>query len=145
MATDSVGSSTNKPVLQPAPTGEFDAFSQVTVNDFLKLMITELQNQDPLNPMDNAQILNQVGQLQAISTSTRLNTTLDGMQLAQDVASASALVNKGVVALDDAGQLTTGYVDSVTIVENEVKVNIGEQSIKLSNIKQIFGAAPEGT
>lgn len=139
MATDSITTNSSKPLLKPASTEKADVFGDVTISDFLKLMITELQNQDPLNPMDNAQILNQIGQLQSISTSTKLNTTLDGLKLAQGVSSSSALINKGIAALDDKGNLVTGKVDSVTIVDNETRVNVGEQSIKLSNVKQIFG------
>jgi flagellar basal-body rod modification protein FlgD len=46
---------------------------------FLKLLVTQMQNQDPLNPMDNAQVTTQIAQLNTVSGIDKLNTTLTSM------------------------------------------------------------------
>jgi flagellar basal-body rod modification protein FlgD len=46
---------------------------------FLKLLVTQLQNQDPLNPMDNAQITSQMAQINTVNGITQLNTTVKGL------------------------------------------------------------------
>ena len=51
------------------------SLKDVDVDQFLQLMITELTNQDPLNPMDNAQLVEQVGQLRSIAASDQLSST----------------------------------------------------------------------
>ena len=43
---------------------------------FLKLLVTQMQNQDPLNPMDNAQITSQIAQINTVSGIEKLNTTV---------------------------------------------------------------------
>ena len=43
---------------------------------FLKLLVTQLQNQDPLNPMDNAQITSQMAQINTVNGIEKLNTTV---------------------------------------------------------------------
>ena len=43
---------------------------------FLKLLVTQMQNQDPLNPMDNAQITSQMAQISTVSGIEKLNTCL---------------------------------------------------------------------
>ena len=51
------------------------------MNTFLKLMITELQQQDPLNPMDNKDMLNQIAQIRAVGASDQLTKTLNSVLL----------------------------------------------------------------
>lgn len=46
---------------------------------FLKLLVAQMQNQDPLNPMDNAQVTSQMAQINTVSGLERLNTTVQGL------------------------------------------------------------------
>jgi flagellar basal-body rod modification protein FlgD len=46
---------------------------------FLKLLVTQMQNQDPLNPMDNAQITSQMAQINTVSGIENLNTSVQGL------------------------------------------------------------------
>jgi flagellar basal-body rod modification protein FlgD len=46
---------------------------------FLKLLVTQMQNQDPLNPMDNAQITSQMAQISTVNGINTLNTTVQGL------------------------------------------------------------------
>jgi flagellar basal-body rod modification protein FlgD len=50
-----------------------------TAESFLKLLVTQMQNQDPLNPMDNAQITSQIAQINTVSGIQQLNTTVTGL------------------------------------------------------------------
>lgn len=50
-----------------------------TEQRFLKLLVTQLNNQDPLNPMDNAQLTSQLAQMSTVSGIEKLNTTLSGL------------------------------------------------------------------
>ncbi|MDO9075574.1 MAG: flagellar hook capping FlgD N-terminal domain-containing protein [Rubrivivax sp.] len=46
---------------------------------FLKLLVTQMQNQDPLNPMDNAQITSQMAQINTVAGLQTLNTSVQGL------------------------------------------------------------------
>lgn len=46
---------------------------------FLKLLVTQMKNQDPLNPLDNAQVTSQLAQISTVSGIDKLNTTLQNM------------------------------------------------------------------
>lgn len=46
---------------------------------FLKLLVTQLNNQDPLNPLDNAQLTSQLAQMSTVSGIEKLNATLDSL------------------------------------------------------------------
>lgn len=69
-------------------------------NSFLKLLVAQMNNQDPLNPMDNSQVTSQLAQISTVSGVTQLNTTLASMGTqmnAQQGLQAAALVGKGVL------------------------------------------------
>jgi flagellar basal-body rod modification protein FlgD len=71
-----------------------------TEDRFLKLLVAQMQNQDPLNPMDNAQVTSQMAQIQTVSGIDKLNTTVQGLnaQFAQlQALSGAALVGRDVL------------------------------------------------
>jgi flagellar basal-body rod modification protein FlgD len=67
---------------------------------FLKLLTTQLKNQDPLNPMDNAQTTSQLAQISTVDGIERLNSTLSslmGNMQSSDTLQAAALVGRAVL------------------------------------------------
>ena len=76
---------------------------------FLKLLVTQLKNQDPMNPMDNAQMTSQLAQMSTVSgiekLNSTLNTLLENLGYTQSME-ASALIGKSVLVAGD--QLTLG-------------------------------------
>jgi flagellar basal-body rod modification protein FlgD len=67
---------------------------------FLKLLVAQMKNQDPLNPMDNAQVTSQMAQIQTVSGVEKLNTTVAALnaQFVQlQALSGAALVGKDVL------------------------------------------------
>jgi len=95
---------------------------------FLKLLVTQLQNQDPLNPLDNAQITSQMAQINTVSGIEKLNTTVQGLNgqfMQMQVLQGTALVGRDVtlpgnkMTLEDgagsAGFELAGPADRVTV------------------------------
>jgi len=119
-----------------------DAFADVDLDDFLKLLIAELSNQDPMEPMDNNQILQQVSQIQEIESNKRLSTTLESVVMGQNVATAANLLGTTIAALSDQAEWITGMVDRVSLEDGVTKVHIGDQTIDLKNVAEIV---PEGS
>ncbi|MBN9696666.1 MAG: flagellar hook assembly protein FlgD [Zoogloea sp.] len=67
---------------------------------FLKLLTEQLKNQDPLNPMDNAQMTSQLAQISTVDGIAKLNTTLTALlqdSQSSEAMQAAALVGKGVM------------------------------------------------
>ncbi len=63
----------------PAAGAKPNAFEAGSAERFLKLLVTQMQNQDPLNPADNAQITSQMAQINTVSGLETLNTTVEGL------------------------------------------------------------------
>jgi flagellar basal-body rod modification protein FlgD len=118
--------------------GDDDPLGSLKLDDFLKLLIAELKNQDPLEPLKNADILQQVSQIRQIGVSSRLNDTLDSVLLGQNVASAAALINQPIVGLSDSGENVFGYVDSVSIAGGQAKLHVGDQVVSIDKVREIL-------
>ena len=68
-------------------------------NRFMTLLVTQMKNQDPLNPLDNAQITSQLAQLSTLNGINQLNTTLDalkGSYQASQTLQATSMIGHGV-------------------------------------------------
>lgn len=134
------------PPADAAATSQTDAIRDVDLDQFLKLMIAELQNQDPLEPLDNTEMLQQITQIREIGSNDRLSLTLQSVLTGQHLATASGLIGRSVSALTDGGENIVGTVDRVSVEVDEAdaskrvtKVHIGESSIGLENVREING------
>jgi len=103
-----------------------NAIKDLDVDSFLKLMIAELQNKDPLNPMENDQMLAQIGQMREIAASDKLTETLDSVLLGQNISSATNLIGAEIDALSDDNQKVTGEVKRVAIADGVPKLHLEE-------------------
>jgi len=82
-----------------------------TSERFLKLLVAQMQNQDPLSPMDNAQVTSQMAQISTVSGIEKLNRTVEGLsgQFAQlQSVQGAALVGHDVVVPGNALQIADG-------------------------------------
>jgi len=121
-----------------------NGLNDIDLTQFLNLMITELQNQDPLNPMDNAAMLQQVGELRSISSNDQLVSTLKGFSNTQELTTASSLIGKTVKGLDVGSKEVNGEVTSVSVKIDEkdrnkrqVQVHVGDQIVDIKNVREI--------
>ena len=103
---------------------------------FMTLLVTQLQNQDPLNPMDNAQMTSQLAQLQTVTGVNKLNTTLESLQSSyksSESMQATGLIGHGVLVEGNGVMLSGGKAilgaelatdaDNVKIVISDAKGN----------------------
>jgi len=116
----------------------------VDLDQFLGLMITELQNQDPLNPMDNAQMLAQIATIREIGSTNQLTETLGSFAVGQELAMASNLIGKKVNGLDSNAKPVDGMVDRVSVQTDadnpsirKVSVHVGQSIVDMKNIREI--------
>ncbi|RFP14831.1 MULTISPECIES: flagellar hook assembly protein FlgD [unclassified Duganella] len=107
---------------------------------FMKLLVTQLQNQDPLNPMDNAAMTSQLAQLSTVTGINKVNATLESLrtdQAASQSLTATNLIGKGVLvagagiqlstSTDDAGKSTSTSVFGVDLASPAESVTISIQ------------------
>lgn len=119
--SNSIGAITN---LAPPPTSNSNSASSVNgqvmgSQQFLQLLTTELQNQDPLQPMDDTQSVAQLAQFSALQSQNELNTSFQNFQSNFGVLQASSLIGKNVtvVSTDANGNSATqtGTVATISV------------------------------
>lgn len=101
-----------------------DAYNNLHMEDFLKLMIAELQNQDPLNPMDNSELVGQISQMRTITATDKMTETLDSVLLGQNISSATNLIGAEIDAISDDQQKVTGIVERVSVADGQPKLHL---------------------
>ena len=98
---------------------------------FLKLLVTQLNNQDPLNPLDNAQLTSQLAQMSTVSGVEKLNTTLQSLLTqsgSSQVLQSASLIGRSVLvpgqdlALKQGGAVP--FAVDMAAAADSVKVNI---------------------
>jgi flagellar basal-body rod modification protein FlgD len=119
-------------------------FRDVDLNQFLSLLITEMQNQDPLNPTSNSEFLQQVSQIREIGATNQLTDSLNELTTGSGLSTASNLIGKEIDAIDTTGEEVTGLVSKVTVEvdsnnrdNRQIRVHVGDQKVDMKNIREI--------
>lgn len=103
----------------PSSTSSSGLGQQLNSQDFLSLLTTELQNQDPMNPVDDTQSMAQLAQFSALSATEELNTSFQNFQSNFGVMQSASLIGKTVtVSTPDASgnsSAVTGTVASIAV------------------------------
>jgi len=106
--------------------------------DFIKLLTTQMSNQDPMNPVSDTQ---QIAQLAQFSSLQSMNNLLTNSQL----SSASSMIGKNVTATASDGTVHSGTVESVQMNSGAVYVTVDGQPYAYSTISQVKPAVTPAT
>ena len=134
-----------------APSAAADAqlaasLNNVDMDEFLKLMITELQNQDPLDPMETSEMMSQLSQMREITATDKLTNTLDAVLMGQNLTTASSLIGKHITALSTDGSEVTGLVDRVSVEPSSdgsrrvIHLHVGDSAVDLANVREVLAS-----
>lgn len=92
-------------------------------DDFLKLLITQLSNQDPTNPMENTEFISQMAQFSSLEQMTNMSTSFSKMASFINSSEAASTLGK-TVELNIGDTTTAGIVEGATRGENpQILVN----------------------
>ena len=127
-------------------TGSSSSSSTTTTNnklnlkpdDFIKMMITQLQQQDPTEPAKNDQLLAQMSQISQLQSSTDLTTSLKGMVSQNQIGSAATLIGKKVTGMDTDNNTISGQVTSVSVTDDGANLELDNgQRLAISRVTGI--------
>lgn len=119
-------------------TGETDSEKDI----FLKLMIEQMRQQDPLNPMDATDMMVQLAQLNTVQQLIDLNTLFESFMGNQNLLQANSLMGRWVEGVDANMQLINGKVDWVEVVDGIVTLHLGDRLLLLDQIVSVREEAP---
>jgi flagellar basal-body rod modification protein FlgD len=108
-----------------APVGA-ESISQtgsIGIQDFLKILSAQLNNQDPLKPMDNQEFVAQIAQFASLEQSRQLNVKIDSMLSIQSSQQSIGLLGK-TVDVNAQGNRVSGRVTALSLESGEPRMTI---------------------
>jgi flagellar basal-body rod modification protein FlgD len=133
-ATTTAGAATGSAAAEPTnPNGELGK------NDFLKLMIAQLQAQNPLEPSNGTEYISELAQFSQLEQTTNLAQTSTQSAAAQRVAQAVALIGHTVSYTDPTtGATDSGAVQSVEITNEGATLTVeGTHGVELAGVTEV--------
>ena len=139
MAVDGIGGSSSTSgttaveVVDPDKVG----FNGLTAESFMKLLITELQNQDPTEPLGNEQLLAQISSMRELQSNIELSDTLKEITTGQSLTQAAALIGKEVEGQEGQQNPVSGVVERAFVRDGKSYVGIGAFELPVSAITSV--------
>lgn len=113
------------------------ASQQLGKDDFLKLLITQLSNQDPTNPMEDTQFIAQMAQFSSLEQMTNMNASFNKMAAMINSSQAAATIGRTVDI--DVGDTTARGVVEATTMGSQPQVMVNGMYYDLDKIKAVYG------
>ena len=106
--------------------------------DYMKLLTTQLQNQNPLEPMDNNDMTAQLTQFSQLSQLETMNSSFADILKTVQRSHATSLIGKDVTFVGETSEgtvdLITGVVEQIANKDGEVLLGVGDYTLTLDDI-----------
>ncbi|MCP3903365.1 MAG: hypothetical protein GY715_06990 [Planctomycetes bacterium] len=120
-------------------------FSEMDSEDFIKIIFSELTNQDPLQPNDTSALLEQLNSIRSIEADTQLTQQLKTLVTENQLASASNMIGKVIEGLDEGFERVSGRVLAAAREGDEIRLQLESgRIVPLRNVESIIDASAAG-
>lgn len=106
-----------------AGSGSVSQSNNIGIQDFLKILTTQLNNQDPLKPVDNQEFVAQIAQFATLEQSRQLNVKIDELLTTQSSTQSVGLLGK-TVDINQNGFLVSGQVTALSLSSGQPLLTI---------------------
>ena len=140
-----MASTTTSPVSGPPLPGQgspgtverTDDKGQLGKQSFMKLLIAQMQHQDPLQPTDSSQMMAQMAQFASVEGLQNLQAQMTSMNLSQDFSYATSLIGRTVTWKDPKGAEHSGVVDRVTPDPKGAVLHVADEQFYSGQISEV--------
>ena len=132
------------PVDAALPKTSINRFSEMSSEDFIRIIFTELANQDPLEPNDSGALLEQLNSIRSIESDLQLIDQLKSLVTENQLAAASNLIGKHVTGLTANSDAVEGNVVAISREADSVAIQLDNGFIiPFESIDTISAAIPK--
>lgn len=117
------------------------AGGQLGKDEFLKLLVTQLQHQDPLAPTQDKEFMAQLAQFSALEQMNNVAASLDKLTRTSQLGQGAALFGKEVeYELEDSNVVESGVVGAVFVEDGKIYVKVGDTDVPFDRIRSVAPA-----
>ena len=120
-----------------ATSNTISSLSTITADQFLQLLVTQLQNQDPLNPVDPTSFLNGLASLDTVDGISSLNASFASLLQLEQLSGGASLIGQTVTYTTDSGASQSGVVTGLSVQNGQLFVDIGSNQIGLNQVTAV--------
>ncbi len=106
-------------------------------DDFLKLLVTQLQHQDPMNPMDDKDFMGQMAQFSSLEQITNLVEATQQQAFSNQMSQAVGLIGHQVAWVAADGTNGSGTASKVSVSGGAIQITVGDSQITPDEIVQV--------
>lgn len=115
-------------------------FAGLKADDFMRMLITELQNQDPTQPLGNEELLGQLSAMRNLQSNIELSDTLKAFAGNNGLATASTFIGKNITGTTAQKTEITGIVDKAFVRDGKAFVAVGADEVAVDDISFVAAA-----
>ena len=138
MQVNAISNATQVAANSPAPAAG-SATNAFGANEFMQILLAQLTHQDPLEPMNNAEMMSQFSQLNSLQELRDIHTALEKISVSNQTTYLASLIGKTVKALRPDGETIEGVVDGVVTETDQPQLLIGSETVDLTDVLEIKG------
>jgi len=111
--------------------------SKDTSDQFMSLLLAQMTNQNPLEPMNDTEMVNQMVSMNSLTELQKISKAITSLTQTNQFVSASSLMDKTVTYLNKDNEPVSGVVKGVFLDDTEVFLKVGDTSVALSSIVKV--------
>ena len=108
-------------------------------NQFMEILMAELTHQNPLEPMDNAEMMNQFSQLNSLQELRDIHTAVDKLAASNQVIYLASLIGKTVKVNRPDGNILEGVVSEVITEKDNPQLMVGSEKVSVNDVIDVKG------
>lgn len=107
-------------------------------SQFMQLLVTQLQNQDPMEPVGQQEFITQLSQFSMLEGIEQLNTSFSSMMKLQQLSQGAQLTGRTVEYVDEAGERHQGVVEAASVKDGALQLRIDDKDISVDAITSVI-------
>jgi flagellar basal-body rod modification protein FlgD len=138
MFTDSITPTLNQMI---GTTKSASRAGEADSGQFMLLLLAQLRNQNPLDPVQDKDFMGQVAQLNSLQELQKMNATLQSLTKSNRLTEAAGLIGRTIQYRAGDGQVQTGLVDGVTLQGDQAMLLLGSAQVALADVISVNAGA----
>lgn len=106
-------------------------------DDFLKLLVTQLQHQDPLNPVEDKEFIGQMAQFTSLEQLSNVANSIGELRQSDEISQGIGLIGHELTYLGPDGALITGTASSVSFNNGIIEIDVDGESVSPGAVREV--------